>query len=289
MNDVKEGFVKVTGGRVWYEVLGKSKNVPLLILHGGPGSTHYYLDSLKDLSANRQVIFYDQLGCGKSDRPNDKSLWNVDRFVDELEKVIKALGLKNYHILGHSWGAALGVCFASKKPKELKSIVLADPYLSSPLWIADAQRLRRLLPKKVQKILEKNETAGTYNSPEYKKAGKVFYKRFLYRIDPKPKALKKAAKEEGMDVYHTMWGPKEFLVNGNLKDFDCSDKLSDITIPVNFICGRFDEATPESTAKFAKLTPNSQLTILEDSAHFPFWSERVKFMKTVDDFLEVHD
>src|SRR3989344_7726374 len=102
-----EGTVPVPGGKVWYEAVGERNTTPLIVLHGGPGYPHDYLEPLEDLADERQIIFYDQLGCGNSERPDDDALWAVSRFVQELRSVIEGLGIEQYHLLGHSWGAAL--------------------------------------------------------------------------------------------------------------------------------------------------------------------------------------
>src|SRR6266498_302131 len=108
----EEGHISVPGGKVWYKIVGKRKAVPLIVIHGGPGYPHFYLKPLEDLSNEREVIFYDQLGCGNSACPDNKNLWTVERFVDELETVITTLALEQYHILGQSWGAALAISYA---------------------------------------------------------------------------------------------------------------------------------------------------------------------------------
>lgn len=121
---IKEGFIEVTGGRVWYQQHGSEKdNTPVIVLHGGPGSSHYSLQGLKVLADNRPVILYDQLGCGKSDRPEDKSLWNIDRFVEELGLIKEALSLEEFHILGHSWGTTLAAAYYLSKLDGVKSII----------------------------------------------------------------------------------------------------------------------------------------------------------------------
>lgn len=287
MSKIKnEGFIPVSKHKIWYKIVGKKKKIPLLVLHGGPGFPHNYLTPLEDLGDEREVIFYDQLGCGKSERPDDMSLWTVERFVSELEGVIKWFSLKRYHMLGQSWGAALAVCFALKKPSGLVSLILANPYLSSPLWMKDAKRLKKLLPKYIQKILKKHEDAGTTDSKEYLKATKVFNDRFVRRLKSIPRSLTQSKKGMGHLVYNTMWGPDECFVSGNLRGFDLTDKLSHISLPVLLLCGRYDEATPESTRYFQSLVPTAQMKIFESSAHLPFLSERRDFIKTVREFLQ---
>lgn len=285
MKSEKEGFIKVSGGKVWYKIAGKkSNNIPLLIIHGGPGSTHYYLEPLEDLSDERQVIFYDQLGCGKSDRPNDTSLWTIKSFLDELEEVIRFLKLKEYHILGQSWGAALGASFALKKPKGLKKLILANPYLSTPLWVKDAKGLIKLLPKANQKSIAKYQKDGI-KTKEYKKAYKNFYYNFVRRYKRAPSFSVKSRQETGKEVYKFMWGPAEFLPTGELKDFDLSPELSNIKVPVLLICGRFDESTPKTTKYFAKLIKGSKVKIFEKSAHLPHITERKEYMREIKKFL----
>jgi len=129
---VTEGIIDVPGGNVWYEIVGDEKAIPLIVLHGGPGYPHESLEPLKGLSDERNIIFYDQLGCGNSKRTTDKKLWTVEHFVEELQLVVSSLKLKKYHILGHSWGAALAVSYALTKPRGLQSLILADPYISTP-------------------------------------------------------------------------------------------------------------------------------------------------------------
>jgi proline iminopeptidase len=277
----KEGFIETSQGKIWYQIVGEKKNIPLIIIHGGPGACHDSLEPLEDLSKERQVIFYDQLGCGNSDRNSDRSAWTVEYFVSEIQELIKYLNLNKYHILGHSWGAALAVAFALTKPKGLVSMVLADPYISTPEWAADAKRLMKKLPEHMQKILEKN----IIDSEEYKNASKEYYTRFIKRLEPVPEPILRAGKKMNMDIYNYMWGPKEYLPTGTLKNFNQTDRLSQITVPVLLLCGRYDEATPESTEHFQKIFPDAQVRIFEQSAHFPHWNEREDYMQTVQSFL----
>lgn len=279
MQKRKEGFIKVLGGKVWYEIVGEKKNIPVIVLHGGPGYPHFYLKPLKDLSNNREVIFYDQLGCGNSDWPTDNSLWTIKRFVAELKEIVKNLRLQKYHILGHSWGAALAVSFALTKPKGIKSLILSNSYLSTPVWEKDAYKLIQLLPKGMQKAILNPNSKG------FKKASEEFYSRFINRLKPLPPPFKLSKAKKNQEIYNYMWGPKEHLAIGSLKNFDVTDKLHEITIPVLLLCGRYDEATPKSTEYFKSLFPNVQSKIFEDSAHYPFWNERKVYIKTVNNFF----
>lgn len=278
----KEGYIDVPGGKVWYEIVGENKSIPLIVLHGGPGYPHDYLQPLEDLSDTKDVIFYDQLGCGNSDRPTEKSLWTVERFVIELEEIIRQLNLEKYHILGHSWGSALAVSLALKKPRGLVSLILSDPYLSTPIWEKDANRLLQELPEDMQKALK----GGIARSKEYKEASNEFYDRYVKRLRPLPEVFTLSKKKKNNDLYTFMWGPEEFCATGTLKDFDPTKRLSEIKIPVLLLCGRYDEATPESTQYFQSLFPNAQHKVFEESAHYPFWNKRKEYIRTVKEFLQ---
>lgn len=283
---MKEGLIEVTGGKVWYQIndLGENRT-PVIVLHGGPGSSHYSLQGLRALAAQRPIIFYDQLGCGKSDRPTDQKLWQLERFVQELAQIRKALSLDVVHILGHSWGTTLAAAYMLTKPTGIKSVILSSPCLSAPLWAEDQERNRQKLPKEVQETLKKCEENGTTDSQEYEDATLEFNKQFVCRLDPWPEFLKKGAHLKNTEVYNIMWGPSEFHVTGNLKHFDCTERLHEISVPTLYTCGRYDEATPDSTEYFSRLTPNSKFHVFENSAHMPYLEEPEEFLRVIGDFL----
>ncbi|RKQ34668.1 proline iminopeptidase-family hydrolase [Oceanobacillus halophilus] len=283
---VRDGFIEVTGGRVWYQMHDNgTEKTPVIILHGGPGSSHYSLQGLKELAEDRPVIFYDQLGCGHSDRPSDTSLWNINRFVEELAQIKEALHLDDFHILGHSWGTTLAAAYYMAHPEGVKSIIFSSPCLSAPRWAEDQKRNREKLPINVQITLNTCEKFGTTDTLEYKEATEIFNNHFVCRMDPKPEFLKYGAKYKNKEVYNLMWGPSEFHVTGNLKDFDCTNELHTITIPTLFTCGRYDEATPESTEYFSSLTPGSKFHVFENSAHMPYIEQTQEYLQTIKNFL----
>ncbi|MDZ5470217.1 proline iminopeptidase-family hydrolase [Bacillus sp. 31A1R] len=287
---VQEGYVEVTGGKVWYQIHNRElTNTPLIVLHGGPGSSHYSLQGLKILAEDRPVIFYDQLGCGNSDRPNESSLWNIDRFVEELAQLREALSLKELHILGHSWGTTLLAAYLLEKPTGVKSAIFSSPCLSAPLWAEDQDYNRTLLPESVQETLKECEENGKTDSEEYKEATAEFNRHFVCRLDPLPEFLKHGAHYRNPEVYNIMWGPSEFHVTGNLKDFDCTSRLNELSIPSLYTCGRYDEATPKSTQYFSELTPNAKFHVFENSAHMPYIEEPEEYVTVIRDFLNVND
>jgi proline iminopeptidase len=286
----KEGFIEVAGGNVWYQLFNKDAvGTPVIILHGGPGSSCYSLQGLKVLGEDRPVIFYDQLGCGKSDRPTDKSLWRIERFIEELALVRQALNLDEVHILGHSWGTTLAAAYCLTKPSGVKSVIFSSPCLSAPLWEQDQVRNVSKLSNEVQEIINRCEKNGTTDSKEFEVAVGEFNKQFVCRLDPYPEWLKQGAHNRNPEVYNIMWGPSEFSVKGNLKEFDCTSQLNEITCPTLFTCGRFDEATPETTQYYSSLTPDSRFHVFENSAHMPYVEEPVEYIEVIGVFLKSID
>lgn len=287
---VQEGFIEVTGGKVWYQKHDNDTNkTPVIILHGGPGSSHYSMQGLKELAKERPVILYDQLGCGNSERPKDESLWNLDRFIEELGQVREALKLNEVHILGHSWGTTLAAAYSLKYPNGLKSVTFSSPCLSAPMWAEDQEQNRKLLPIEVQNTLKTCEESGRTNSEEYKEATKIFNKHFVCRLDPMPEFMKESSNYTNKELYEIMWGPSEFYVTGNLRDFDCTAELKNMTFPTLYACGRYDEATPKSTEYFSKLTPGSKFHVFEKSAHMPYLEETEEYLQVMTDFMNSNE
>jgi proline-specific peptidase len=281
MENVTEGFIPVKGGNVWYRITGSGPGIPLLLLHGGPGGKSNDNDPLRQLGPERPVIQYDQLGCGKSGRPADTDLWTVERYVEELEHVIEALELHEFHLLGHSWGSMLAASYLFKKPGGVRSVIFSGPALSAPRWAADQRNYLKELPQEIQAAIERSEQNRTTDSEEYKQAMMAFYKRHMCRLDPWPKEMKEDFESTNNQIYHHMWGASEFTVTGTLKDFDVTGRLHEIEIPALFTCGRYDEATPETTAYYASLAPDSEVHVFENSSHMPALEEPQAYVDTI--------
>jgi proline iminopeptidase len=282
----REGFVQVPGGPVWYRVAGTGSGVPLLVLHGGPGATSCGFSRLESLGAQRPVVRYDQLGSGRSGRPDDSSLWQVDRFVEELQQVREQLGLERVHLLGHSWGASLAAAYVLEKGTEgIVSLTLSSPLLSTPQWIADANLLREQLPDEVQEVLVKHERAGSTDSEEYQQAAEVFYERHVYAGDAPAEPDACAGAPWNPVVYEYMWGPTEFHATGNLLEFDVTQRLHEIDVPVLFIAGEHDEARPDTVAGFQRLIEGARLAVIEDAAHATLSKKPEEYKRVLQDFL----
>ncbi|AEP01352.1 MAG: proline iminopeptidase-family hydrolase [Heyndrickxia faecalis] len=280
-----EGYVKVTGGNVFYKITGTGSKTPLIVLHGGPGGTHMPFFALEALGDERPVVFYDQLGSGRSDHPDDPLLWTIDRFTEELARLREALALDKVHILGHSWGTMLAANYLLKQPAGVKSVIFSGPCLSAPQWKEDQDEHRKQLPPDVQEILARSEREGRTSSPEYKEAMKVFYKKFVNRLEEKPAVLQSEFARPNEEVYLTMWGPSEFYPSGNLKTFDVTGRLHEIRLPALFTCGRYDEARPETTRAYSRLIPGAKFHMFENSSHQPYLEEPHEFVRVIREFL----
>jgi proline-specific peptidase len=285
-----EGKIPFRGHETWYRIVGDGEapgKLPLLLLHGGPGAPHDYLESLERVAeTGRRAIFYDQVGCGKSSR-TDESMWNVETFVEELGVVREALELDRMHLFGSSWGGMLAMEYALTGPTGLASLTLSSSPASIPLWEEETGRLRRELPPDIQRILDEHEAAGTADSPEYEEAMMVFYKRHVIRVDPMPDAVARtfAALAENNDVYMHMQGPNEFVIVGTLKEWDIRDRLAEIRVPTLFTSGRHDECTPMQAEIVHRGIPGSEWVVFEDSSHMQFAEEPERYLEVLDDFL----
>jgi proline-specific peptidase len=283
----QEGYISVPGGNIWYRILGEEQpGLPLVVLHGGPGFPHDYLEPLAALSDERPVIFYDQLGCGNSDTPADPALWTLGRFVDELEQIIQAFKWGKYHLLGQSWGSMLAVDFLlTKNPSGVASLILSGPCLSVTRFIADQRAYLLEFPQDMQKIIQETEVSGDFQSPAYQEAMLAYYQRHVCRLDPWPDCLQRSMAKMGRPVYEQMWGPSEFTLTGNLQDYERTAQLKDIAVPVLFTCGRYDEATPSSTALYQDQLPHSEMVIFEDASHEHHLEKNELYSKIGRDFL----
>lgn len=284
-----EGYIPFHGYRTWYRVVGDAetdRHAPLIVLHGGPGAPHDYLENLEALAdAGRRVIFYDQLGCGNSDQPHNPDMWTTELYVEELGVVRRALGLDRCHILGQSWGGMLAMAYALTQPSGVLSLVVANSPANVPFWLTEVNRLRSQLPPKVEATLRRHEAAGTTDSQEYQDAMMVFYNRHVCRLDPYPEFVQRGLARISQEVYGTMNGPSEFHVIGKIKDFDITPRLGEITIPTLLISGGYDEVTPATVEQVHRGIPGSRWELFEHCAHLTHVEEPDRFMALVNAFL----
>lgn len=287
--DSFEGFMEVQGGRIWYKVINSDrKKTPLVIVHGGPGGTHDYLESIGELSAERPVIFYDQLGGGNSERPEDESLYNINRFADELDTLLNVLGFDSYNLLGFSWGTMLIIEYMLSCRGNIKSLILSSPVLSAKRLIQDIRYYISKLPDYAKKAIYYAEETGFYGL-EYESAVYIFSKRHLCSLDPYPEPMQRTIDKMSFFVYGYMWGPSEITCNGILKDFDRVKDLKKINIPVLFTCGGLDEVTPKTTKYYSHHLPGSRVIVFENATHSHHFEKKEEYNKCISEFLKENE
>jgi proline iminopeptidase/L-proline amide hydrolase len=287
-----EKMVAVEGGRVYVRVNGKldSAKPPIVMLHGGPGGDHEHFMPAVALADERAVVLYDQLDSGQSDRTNDPKNWRVERFVDEIELVRKALGIGRWHLLGHSWGGTLALEYGARRPAALRGLALASPLVSTKSWIADANILRRELPPDVQAEIASCDQGKSRTCDEGVDA---FYRAFNGREPAKPAAIRYAgAHPNGFNpkLYNAMWGPSEFACTGTLKVYDGEPLLARLdgrrTI---FLGGQYDEARPTTLAGFAARVPGAEFATIPGSAHGIFADRTLETVALIRGWLARQD
>jgi pimeloyl-ACP methyl ester carboxylesterase len=261
-----EGFVDFRGYRTWYRVSGEALpgTLPLLCLHGGPGSSSTYFHPLEELTG-RQVVVYDQLGCGESDRPGDVE-WSLELFLDEVGAVREQLGLDRIHLLGQSWGGILAQQYALGRPGGICSLILSSTLSSAAQWTETTARLFAALGP--------GATIEDYDAAH------------MCRLDPPPPEFEQWKTKRNRDVYHVMWGPNEWTCTGVLAGWDVRDRLGELDLPTLVLRGGHDACTEEIAQTMVQGIPGAEYAVFDDSAHIPFVEEPERYRAVLGDFLE---
>jgi proline-specific peptidase len=287
MATMSEGTVPFRGHRTWYRVVGElpapSGKLPLLVVHGGPGFPHDYLEDLAGLADDgRPVVFYDQIGCGKSDHPDDGALWTMTTFVEEVATVRDAVVLDRVHLLGHSWGGWLALEHALGRPSGLASLILASTCASLPAFAAEIRRLKESLPVEVQEVIDRHEAEGTTDDDAYTEATMAYYTQWVCRLDPWPEHVMRSFMN--LNVYGSMQGA-EWNVTGNLKDWDVTDRLGELALRVLVTSGRYDEMTLALVQPLVDGIRGAEPVVFEESAHLAMAEEPDRYRDVLESFL----
>ncbi len=282
---IKEGFINVKGGKVWYRINGTGNKTPLLLLHGGPGSSSFNLDGLAELGNDRPIIFIDQLGCGRSTRITDTSLMTIENYVEQVAQIRKALHLKKFYLYGHSWGTMLGIDYYLKYPRAIKAIVFSSPCFSTKAWTNDADTLIASLPEAIQNAIRENEKNKTYSNEAYQKAVTIYYKNFVKRSEVAKSRSDSSSKYFGANVYEFMWGPSEFTATGNLLKYDRLKDLPTIKVPTLLMAGEYDEARPSTVKYFQSLISGSEFKMIPNAGHATIIDNKQETNLTLRTFL----
>ena len=266
-------MIAVCGGKykVWTKRMGKG-DVKCLLLHGGPGSSHDYLECFESFlpQAGIEMYYYDQLGAGNSDRPEDESLWNLDRYLDEVEEVRQGLALTDFVLYGHSWGGILTMEYALRYQHDghLRAIVISNMVSSIDAILASAAKWKGILPADILRKVDEIEEKEDWDNPEYEKIMMDhLYPKMVCRLQPWPEPVTRGFRLMNQQIYVQMQGHSEFVVTGNLRGWTCHDRLHNITLRTLVIGAQNDEVTPEDCKKMAEVLPNAEVVICPQGSH----------------------
>lgn len=289
-NKVITGKMPFKGFETFYRIVGEeSDNAPLLLIHGGPGSTHNYFEVLDDLAAttHRQVISYDQIGCGESYVEGHPELWTLETWIEELKALRDYLHLDKVHLLGQSWGGMLIIAYLIDcKPSGIESVILSSTLPSSALWSHEQQRLISFMPQDEQEAIAKAVETGDFNDEAYLKANDHYTALHADEINESTPECFRRKKQFGTESYIVAWGPNEYTPTGTLKDFEYTDRLKEIKEPTMIISGTNDECTPLIAKTMYDRIPDAQWQLLDGARHMTFIDQTENYKRILTAWLE---
>jgi len=278
--------------RVWTKRVGNNPSAKLLLLHGGPAATHDYFEACDSFlpAAGIEYYYYDQLGSGRSDQPDDPDLWDVDRFVDEVEQVRQALGLDsdNFFLLGHSWGGILGMEYALRHQAHLKGLVISNMMSSIPAYNEYARGV--LMPQMDQAVLaeiQQHEARGDTETPRYMELLRGHYVDHVLRMpmDEWPEPVTRSFSHVNRSIYVPMQGPSELGASGKLASWDRTAALEQITVPALVIGATHDTMDPAFMEMMAGRLPSGRFLLCRSGSHMSMYDDQVTYFRGVIDFI----
>jgi proline iminopeptidase len=293
----EEGFVEANGMMIYYMALGRGE--PLLILHGGPGASHdYFLPYLLPLARHNRLILIDERGSGRSQKLEDPAGYTIENMVEDVEGVRQALSLGKVNLLGHSYGGALAQAYALKYQQNLSHLILASTWSSTRTMNEVFVKMKDSMAPELRDRIDKLEAAGLFGhgkpyeqnryTAEYMIAtwGEGYFP-YVYHHRPDPNYDPVSQGNTAWDLYREMWGEHgEFVIDGNLKSVEYTDRLSSIKVPTLMVVGEHDECDPSLSKVMQAKIAGSKLAIMPDSGHMTFVDQPDLFNKTVNDFLQ---
>ena len=277
--------------KVWTKQVGNNPRIKVLLLHGGPGCSHEYMECFDSFFPQKGIeyIYYDQLGSFFSDQPADTSLWHLDRFVDEVEQVRKALGLNkdNFYLLGHSWGGTLALEYALKYQQNLKGLIISNMMCSIPKYNEYAANvLAKQMPKNVLAQIEALEAKKAYDDPKYQALlDKYFYPEHLMRLKDYPEPAYRGYNHCNTTVYTQMQGPSEFRGAGNLLHWDRSADLPKIKVPTLTIGAKYDTMDPEYMRWMSTQVQHGSFVYCPNGSHSAMWDDQQVYFAGLTRFI----
>ena len=280
--------------KVWTKRFGNNPQLKVLLLNGGPGATHEYFECFENFlpAASVEFIYYDQLGCGNSDNPNDTSFWDLSRYVNEVEQVRTALGLNkdNFVLLGHSWGGILAMEYALAHQENLKGLVISNMMSSCPDYGKYAQDvLAKQMDPKVLDTIRQLEANKDFGNPKYMELLMPnFYTKHILRLplDEWPEPVNRSFGKMNQSLYVTMQGPSEFGIAGKLVNWDRKADLPKITVPTLTIGGAHDTMDPEHMKWMATQVKSGTYLHCPNGSHMSFYDDQATYFKGLLDFLK---
>ena len=292
---IQEGYMSYLGYQTYYRIVGENtgNKKPLLLLHGGPGSTHKRFEVLDEFAEadGRQLIMYDQIGCGNSYVDGRPDLWNAETWVNELIALRKHLGIEECHLLGQSWGGMLLLDYVCNyKPEGIQSIILSSTLPASWMWGEEQQRMIQFMPKDMIAAIERATSTGDYTDPAYLAAEAEYMLRHCNGPDEEdPRECIQRKVKTGEEAYVIGWGPNEFTPLGTLKDYDVTAQLKDIKQPALVVNGGNDLCTPYIAKYMYDHIPNSRWELFQNCRHSCFVEETEKYMEMLKEWLNEHE
>lgn len=279
--------------KIWTKRIGNNPKIKLLLLNGGPGMSHEYFECFDSFLPNAAIeyIYYDQLGTGFSVNPNDTTYWDLNRYVEEVEQVRKALDLTNdnFYVLGHSWGGILAMQYALKYQSNLKGLIVSNMMASCPKYGAYSKVLEKQMDPKVLQQIQKLEAAKDYTNPQYMKLlMENYYNQHILRlpVNQWPEPVNRAFGRLNSSLYITMQGPSELGVSGKLANWDAADQLKSIQVPTLVIGARYDTMDPKYMEWMANQFPNGSFLYCPNGSHMALYDDQETYMNGLINFLK---
>ena len=276
--------------KVWTKRFGNNPKIKILLLHGGPAMTHEYMECFETFFQREGFEFYeyDQLGSYYSDQPKNDSLWTIDRFVDEVEQVRKAIGadVNNFYVLGNSWGGILAMEYALKYQKNLKGLLVGNMVASAPEYGKYSDILGKQMKPEVLAEIRELERKKDFSNPRYMELlTPNFYHEHLCRLKVWPDAVERSFKHVNSEIYTLMQGPSEFGISGRLANWDIKDQLKNITVPTLMIGAKYDTMDPKAMEAQSKMVKNGHYLYCPNGSHLAMWDDQKVFMTGVISFI----